>query len=83
MKFNIEDMWRDYEFRVLPSSAGPIQREETRRAFYAGFGSCFSSVVSVNKMTDSDGFAALDSMQDQLVAYLAAAKASAHKGEKQ
>lgn len=28
--------WRSYDLRVLPMDAPPVQRSETRRAFYAG-----------------------------------------------
>jgi hypothetical protein len=33
----IADLWGSYELRVVPPNALPVQRRETRRAFYAGF----------------------------------------------
>jgi len=32
----IGEQWETYNGLVLPSSAGPVQRQETRRAFYGG-----------------------------------------------
>ncbi len=32
----IEAAWKDYEAKVVPADAPPIQRQESRRAFYAG-----------------------------------------------
>jgi hypothetical protein len=36
MKYRIREIWNDYRARVMPANAGPIQVQESRRAFYAG-----------------------------------------------
>lgn len=41
------DAWKGYEQRVIPPDAGPTQREECRRAFYAGAAACFSLMVDI------------------------------------
>lgn len=33
---SLSDMWRDLEAKTLGPGIGPIQRQEMRRAFYAG-----------------------------------------------
>lgn len=32
----VAEAWNSYERDVIPSGAPPVQRQETRRAFYAG-----------------------------------------------
>ena len=32
----IQSEWEDFEAKVMPDGAGPIQRQEMRRAFYSG-----------------------------------------------
>ena len=36
MPRTIGEQWETYNDLVLPSSASPVQRQETRRAFYGG-----------------------------------------------
>lgn len=49
----IESAWRDYEAKVLnPHTVGPIQLQETRRAFYAGAQALFGGLV--NGVADDD-----------------------------
>lgn len=35
------DEWEDFEKRIIPKTAGPIQRQEMKRAFYGGAGTMF------------------------------------------
>ena len=41
----IEELWNSYNNGVLRSDAGPVQREETRRAFYGGAGALFKALM--------------------------------------
>lgn len=41
----LAEQWRSYEKQVLPPAAGAVQRQETRRAFYAGAQSAFLVLV--------------------------------------
>lgn len=36
MKSRIANQWATFAERVLPAAAGGVQKQETRRAFYAG-----------------------------------------------
>lgn len=42
---SLADEWRDFERRILPATAGPVQFVETRRAFYAGAQTMFNLVT--------------------------------------
>lgn len=43
----IEIGWLGYRFSVLAADAGPVQIEETRRAFFAGAQHLFGSIMSI------------------------------------
>lgn len=43
----IEAGWRAYQIVVLPKDAGPVQIDETRKAFFAGAQHLFASIMSV------------------------------------
>lgn len=57
MKKHIAEAWRSFE-EVLPEQAGPLQRKETRRAFYAGANALFhimlENVSDDPEFTDQD-----------------------------
>jgi hypothetical protein len=36
MKYRIRDQWDSFRSRVIPKHVGAVQRQEMRRAFYAG-----------------------------------------------
>jgi hypothetical protein len=68
----VADLWQAYADRVLPKYAGAVQRQETRRAFYAGAGALFGAVV--NGMTpgpepQDDDIQALDSIEEEFEAF--------------
>jgi len=48
----IESAWNSYQRQVLPTSAGDIQRTETRLAFYAGAAALFGGLA--NGVGDED-----------------------------
>ncbi len=48
----IAQSWQTFEAQVLPKSAGAVQRQEMRRAFYAGFHGCLTCMV---QMADESG----------------------------
>ena len=41
----IQGGWRGYELVILPEQAGPIQREEMRKAFFAGAQHLWASIM--------------------------------------
>ncbi len=36
MRRRLEEIYNDYAAKVLPKEAGPVQRKETRQAFFIG-----------------------------------------------
>lgn len=42
----LADQWRDYEKRVVPHAAGRKQRQECRRAFYAGTAALYNLIMA-------------------------------------
>lgn len=67
--------WLQYEHRVLAPGAPPVQRIETRRAFYAGahalLGALLTNVSDEEEMTITDE-ALIPSLQDDINRFLAA-----------
>lgn len=43
----ISQAWTDYAVQVLPPTCPAVQRQETRRAFYAGAVALFSSIMGI------------------------------------
>lgn len=51
----VADQWKVYEALVLdPIKAGPVQRTETQRAFYAGAAAMLGLFSSVDDSVDVD-----------------------------
>ena len=48
------DEWTGYARDVVPAAAGDIQREECRRAFYAGGWVCFCLVMAATASDDEE-----------------------------
>jgi hypothetical protein len=42
----LSELWQSYADHVIPPTASPIQRQETRRAFYAGATALFNGVTA-------------------------------------
>ncbi len=86
--------WQRYEREVLPKDASPVQRNETRRAFYAGalvlMGTIMRDLSPEPGMTRGDEklmdeiFAELDDFMAQQVALadVADTKAASDQGSK-
>jgi len=59
----IERGWLTFAEHVLPKDAPPIQRQEMRRAFYAGAGLLFENMTEAVGPADVSEDAGLDIMQ--------------------
>lgn len=46
-KRRIGELWSEYRRQVVAAGAGPLQVEETRRAFYAGAATLFGALMNV------------------------------------
>lgn len=50
----IFDQWRSYERDIVPAAASAVQREECRRAFYAGAAALFGLVMAAVEPKNED-----------------------------
>jgi hypothetical protein len=50
----IFEEWQSYDRDVVPVTAPDIQREECRRAFYAGAWACFCAVLAATEPDNED-----------------------------
>lgn len=70
----IAKAWASYRQRVVPTNAGQVQVEETRRGFYAGAAAVFGSVIDQlspgDEITDAD-VAVLETIQRELDEHIA------------
>ena len=58
----IEQGWRSYAEHVLPKNASAVQKQETRRAFYAGAGLLFEALTNAVGPDDVSEDAGMDIM---------------------
>ncbi|MGI9251162.1 MAG: hypothetical protein ACR2PR_08190 [Pseudohongiellaceae bacterium] len=69
MEKPIAKLWAGYEAAVMPKDAGPVQREETRQAFFAGACSLWALMQGDQFFDqDSDG---LDPTADDMASMMA------------
>lgn len=61
--------WQSYARDVVPAGAPAVQREECRRAFYAGAGAMLSLVFdAVEPRDEGEGESNLQELEDELTA---------------
>lgn len=61
------EQWKSYERSVVPPDAPPVQREECRRAFYAGAAATFGLVMAATDPENEDECAAnLTALSDEI-----------------
>jgi hypothetical protein len=62
----INDQWKVFETRVLAPDAGALQRQEMKRAFFAGFSAAlFTMTADISSLPDAEAEAALQSYLNQ------------------
>jgi hypothetical protein len=70
----IEAGWITYLHKVVPASAGAVQIEETRRAFFAGAQHLFASIMTIlepgSEPTEND-LKRMDHIHNELQAFAA------------
>ena len=77
----IDTAWRSYAEQIIPVNAPDVQRQELRRAFYAGAASMFGGIMAMlepgTEPTDADleNMNALQGELDQYVRDLKAGRA--------
>lgn len=65
----IEQEFERYAQNVIPPEAGQTQREETRKAFYAGVISCFSVMSSASALPEAVQDKVLQSLARDIAAF--------------
>lgn len=63
---SVKDQWESYAAHVLPPDCGLLQRQETRRAFYAGAFAMLMMSANVAHMTDDEGVSYLEGLRREL-----------------
>lgn len=64
------EQWKSFELAVVPIAAPAIQREEMRRAFYAGAVACFGVVMTAVGPDDDEECATnLEVLQQELATF--------------
>jgi hypothetical protein len=72
-KKRIEKEWLDFEKRVVPKNAPAVQRQEMRRAFYAGVSSVLNIAFALgdDDISEDEGAAVLESMRQECIEFVA------------
>lgn len=66
---SVFEQWKSYEREIVPTKADAIQREECRRAFYAGAYASFWLVMAATEPESEDDCEAnLQALQDEIEA---------------
>jgi hypothetical protein len=72
-KKRIEKEWLDFERRVMPKNAPAVQRQEMRRAFYAGVSTALIMAFALgdDDASEDEGAAVLESMHQECIEFAA------------
>jgi hypothetical protein len=67
----VKASWESFEEAVMPPDAGRVQRQEMRRAFYAGAWAVLCTVREVGEesVSEADGVATLEAIKAELQAF--------------
>lgn len=69
---SIANCWTNFAGFVLPSDASAVQREEMRKAFFAGFCECFKMYFDVTALPEREAVATLDRIKKESDAFFEA-----------
>lgn len=69
----VRDGWQTYAERVLPTGADAVQRQETRRAFYAGAWEILMRMADLGEpdISEEQGVAVLEATKREIQTYVA------------
>lgn len=62
----IGEQWASYQAEVVPTVASDVQREECKRAFYAGANAMFSAVMAAMAYDDTAAAARLQALDREM-----------------
>jgi hypothetical protein len=67
----VQEKWDQYEEMVVPASAGPNQRIETRRAFYAGAYAMLTTMEDLPEdISEEAGAMVLEGCKEEILAFM-------------
>lgn len=67
----IGESWASYVADVLnPAGAGEVQREETKRAFYAGAAAMFGAMLAAAELEEDPAAARVEALDRELADYI-------------
>jgi hypothetical protein len=69
-KGSIGEAWASYLAAVIPAGAGETQREESKRAFYAGAAAMFGDMLDAAELEEDAAAARLEALDRELADYL-------------
>ena len=69
-KGTIGESWASYLAAVVPPGAGEAQREESKRAFYAGAAAMFGDMLEACELEEGAAAARLEALDAELADYL-------------
>ena len=76
----VKGEWDDYETTIVPEDAPEIQRQETRRGFYAGYLAAFMQItyiahnVAQGNMSDAAGRGIVEGLREELTRFAEAVR---------
>lgn len=71
----INELWQKFAIATMPASAGPYQRREMKRAFFAGAHSLFCTLANdTTQLSDDDADKAMKSFGKQFEGFAEAIK---------
>jgi hypothetical protein len=75
----IRDGWQDYAEKVLPADAPPVQKQETRRAFYAGAWEILMRMADLGEpdISEDQGAEVLEATKREIERFVASVGTSA------
>jgi len=71
----IGEGWASYLSNVVPTAASESQREETKRAFYAGAAAMFTAMLDAAELEEDQAAARVEGLDRELDDYLRLFKA--------
>ena len=69
-KGSVGEAWASYLAAVVPAGAGEAQREESKRAFYAGAAAMFGDMLNAAELEEDAAAARLEALDRELADYL-------------
>jgi hypothetical protein len=66
----IGESWADYLAKVVPADASAVQREECKRAFYAGAAAMFGAMLEAAELDEDPAAASVEALDRELSDFL-------------